>query len=196
MTHYFSDNKDLPHNYRTINFDFNGINFKFNTDSGVFSNTEVDFGTYVLLDFVKDQDIKGKVLDLGCGYGVISIVLSKFFDIETYGVDINSRAINLAKKNAKLNNVNVDYLISDCFSDIDYMFDEILVNPPIRAGKKVIYKMFNDSYNHLNTNGNLWVVIRKQQGASSAVNEIKSKFNNCDIVKKKKGFWILKATKY
>jgi 16S rRNA (guanine1207-N2)-methyltransferase len=76
------------------------------------------------------------------------------------------------------------------------MFDEILVNPPIRAGKKIVYKMFNDSYNHLNKNGNLWVVIRKQQGASSAVNEIKSKFNNCDIVKKKKGFWILKATKY
>lgn len=158
----------------------------------MFSNTEVDFGTYVLLDFIKDQDIKGKVLDLGCGYGVISIVLSKFFDIETYGADINSRAINLAKKNAKLNNVDVDYLISDCFSDIDYMFDEILVNPPIRAGKKIVYKMFNDSYDHLNTNGNLWVVIRKQQGASSAVNEIKSKFNNCDIVKKKKAFGYLK----
>lgn len=196
MTHYFSDNTDLPHNYRRIDFNFNNLNFIFNSDSGVFSKTEVDYGTYVLLNVVKDQDIKGKVLDLGCGYGVVSIVLSKLFDIKAIGVDINPRAVNLSKENAKLNKVDVNYFVSDGYSNVEDKFDEILVNPPIRAGKQVIYKMFNDSYDHLNTNGNLWVVIRKQQGANSAVNEIMSKFNNCQVIEKKKGFWILKAVKY
>lgn len=196
MTHYFSDNTDLPHNYRRIDFNFNNLNFIFNSDSGVFSKTEVDYGTYVLLNVVKDQDIKGKVLDLGCGYGVVSIVLSKLFDIKATGVDINPRAVNLSKENAKLNKVDVNYFVSDGYSNVEDKFDEILVNPPIRAGKQVIYKMFNDSYDHLNTNGNLWVVIRKQQGANSAVNEIMSKFNNCQVIEKKKGFWILKAVKY
>lgn len=196
MTHYFSDNTDLPHNYRRIDFNFNNLNFIFNSDSGVFSKTEVDYGTYVLLNVVKDQDIKGKVLDLGCGYGVVSIVLSKLFDIKATGVDINPRAVNLSKENAKLNKVDVNYFVSDGYSNVEDKFDEILVNPPIRAGKQVIYKMFNDSYDHLNTNGNLWVVIRKQQGANSAVNEIMSKFNNCQVIEKKKGFWLLKAVKY
>ena len=196
MTHYFSDNTDLPHNYRRIDFNFNNLNFIFNSDSGVFSKTEVDYGTYVLLNVVKDQDINGKVLDLGCGYGVVSIVLSKLFDIKATGVDINPRAVNLSKENAKLNKVDVNYFVSDGYSNVEDKFDEILVNPPIRAGKQVIYKMFNDSYDHLNTNGNLWVVIRKQQGANSAVNEIMSKFNNCQVIEKKKGFWILKAVKY
>lgn len=196
MTHYFSDNTDLPHNYRRIDFNFNNLNFIFNSDSGVFSKTEVDYGTYVLLNVVKDQDIKGKVLDLGCGYGVVSIVLSKLFDIKATGVDINPRAVNLSKENAKLNKVDINYFVSDGYSNVEDKFDEILVNPPIRAGKQVIYKMFNDSYDHLNTNGNLWVVIRKQQGANSAVNEIMSKFNNCQVIEKKKGFWILKAVKY
>lgn len=196
MTHYFSDNTDLPHNYRRIDFNFNNLNFIFNSDSGVFSKTEVDYGTYVLLNVVKEQDIKGKVLDLGCGYGVVSIVLSKLFDIKAIGVDINPRAVNLSKENAKLNKVDVNYFVSDGYSNVEDKFDEILVNPPIRAGKQVIYKMFNDSYDHLNTNGNLWVVIRKQQGANSAVNEIMSKFNNCQVIEKKKGFWILKAVKY
>ena len=196
MTHYFSDNTDLPHNYRRIDFNFNNLNFIFNSDSGVFSKTEVDYGTYDLLNVVKDQDIKGKVLDLGCGYGVVSIVLSKLFDIKATGVDINPRAVNLSKENAKLNKVDVNYFVSDGYSNVEDKFDEILVNPPIRAGKQVIYKMFNDSYDHLNTNGNLWVVIRKQQGANSAVNEIMSKFNNCQVIEKKKGFWILKAVKY
>ena len=196
MTHYFSDKTDLPHNYRRIDFNFNNLNFIFNSDSGVFSKTEVDYGTYVLLNVVKDQDLKGKVLDLGCGYGVVSIVLSKLFDIKATGVDINPRAVNLSKENAKLNKVDVNYFVSDGYSNVEDKFDEILVNPPIRAGKQVIYKMFNDSYDHLNTNGNLWVVIRKQQGANSAVNEIMSKFNNCQVIEKKKGFWILKAVKY
>lgn len=196
MTHYFSDNTDLPHNYRRIDFNFNNLNFIFNSDSGVFSKTEVDYGTYVLLNVVKDQDIKGKVLDLGCGYGVVSIVLSKLFDIKAIGVDINPRAVNLSKENAKLNKVDINYFVSDGYSNVEDKFDEILVNPPIRAGKQVIYKMFNDSYDHLNTNGNLWVVIRKQQGANSAVNEIMSKFNNCQVIEKKKGFWLLKAVKY
>ena len=91
--------------------------------------------------------------------------------------------------------MEINYFVSDGFSKVDSKFNEILVNPPIRAGKSVIYKMFNDAYDHLHENGNLWVVIRKQQGASSAIAEITSIFKNCQIIEKKKGYWILKASR-
>ncbi|NLC97118.1 MAG: class I SAM-dependent methyltransferase [Erysipelotrichaceae bacterium] len=196
MTHYFSDNTDLPHNYKRIEFIYNNINFIFYSDIGVFSKSKVDEGTMVLLDVVNKEELKGKVLDLGCGYGVVSIVLKKSFDLSIDGVDINPRAIVLSKENSKRNKTSINYFVSDGFSNVVSMYDEILVNPPIRAGKKVIYKMFNDAYDHLNVNGNLWIVIRKQQGASSAINEISSKFSNCQVIEKKKGYWVLKATKY
>ena len=187
MTHYFSDNTDLPHKKIELNFDYEGIKFTFISDIGVFSKNEIDQGSKILLDSVKDKNFKGNVLDLGCGYGVISIILKKLFDIEATGVDVNPRAVSLSKENAIKNKVEINYFVSDGFSKVDSKFNEILVNPPIRAGKSVIYKMFNDAYDHLHENGNLWVVIRKQQGASSAIAEITSIFKNCQIIEKKKG---------
>lgn len=193
MKHYFSDNTDLKHEYKEINYEFNDSSFKFLSDSGVFSRDKIDFGSELLLKSLKD--IKGDFLDLGCGYGVISIVSKKLFDINAYGVDVNPRAVLLSKNNAKLNNVEVEYFVSNGFSNINKSFDNILVNPPIRAGKEVIYKMFVDAYSHLKENGELWVVIRKQQGANSALNKLNEIFDNCKIINKDKGYWILKSKK-
>lgn len=196
MSHYYTDNTNLNHEFKYIEYKLNNYTFTFKTDKGVFSKDNVDFGTDILIKTLLKEDIIGKVLDMGCGYGVISITLNKILNLKMKGVDINPRAIELAIENSKLNTTNVEYLISSSFSNIHETFDNIVINPPIRTGKKVIYKMFNDSYDYLNQNGKLYIVIRKQQGSKSARKEIENKFKNCEVIETKKGYEILKAIKY
>jgi 16S rRNA (guanine1207-N2)-methyltransferase len=76
--HYFTDNRDLPSRRREITYFFQGREYTFTTDDGVFSKSEVDFGTHTLLKAIAEEDpLHGSVLDLGCGYGVIGIVLKE-----------------------------------------------------------------------------------------------------------------------
>ena len=112
-------------------------------------------------------------------------------------VDVNPRAVLLAIDNAKKNNIEADIHESNVYENVKgNTFSDIITNPPIRAGKKVIYKIFEEAYDHLAENGNLWVVIRKQQGAESAVKKIKEVFENCEIINKEKGYFILNAKKH
>ena len=137
-----------------------------------------------------------RVLDLGCGYGVIGIVVKAMHPtIQVTGIDINPRAVELAKENAKRNHVEMKTYVGDGLTNIKQTFDTILTNPPIRAGKSVIYSLFRDSYVHLNEGGKLVVVIRKQQGANSAKQELETIYGNCEIRTKEKGYWILIAKK-
>lgn len=195
MSHYFTDNRNLPQNRKEISFRFSGISYNLITDNGVFSKTEVDFGTWVLLDTLKDEPISGRVLDVGCGYGVIGIVLTTLFKTVTMGVDVNPRALGLAGENSKLNKVDVDFKLSNCLDEVEGNFNVIVTNPPIRAGKKIVHQIFEQSFDHLEANGCLYVVIRKQQGAESAIKKIKEVFKNCEVIRKEKGYWILRAQK-
>lgn len=195
MSHYFTDNRNLPQNRKEISFRFSGISYNLITDNGVFSKTEVDFGTWVLLDTLKDEPISGRVLDVGCGYGVIGIVLTTLFKTVTMGVDVNPRALGLAEENSKLNKVDVDFKLSNCLDEVEGNFNVIVTNPPIRAGKKIVHQIFEQSFDHLEANGCLYVVIRKQQGAESAIKKIKEVFKNCEVIRKEKGYWILRAQK-
>ncbi|MCF0114781.1 MAG: class I SAM-dependent methyltransferase [Erysipelotrichaceae bacterium] len=195
MSHYFTDNRNLPQNRKEIPFRFSGISYNLITDNGVFSKTEVDFGTWVLLDTLKDEPISGRLLDVGCGYGVIGIVLGSLFKTVTMGVDVNPRALELAEENSKLNKVEANFKLSNCLDDVEGNFDVIVTNPPIRAGKKIVHQIFEQSYEHLDLKGCLYVVIRKQQGAESAIKKIREVFKNCEVIRKEKGYWILKAQK-
>lgn len=197
MNHYFDDNRHLKSNRKEISFRFWCFNYSFISDHGVFSKDEIDTGTQVLLDYISKQKLGNKMLDLGCGIGPIGIILKKIFsDREMQMVDVNLRALDLAKENARLNEVDVNIYQSNSYEQVaDTDFSDIITNPPIRAGKKVIYEMFDHAYDHLQRGGHLWVVIRKSHGANSAQARIKTVFNNCEIVKKDKGFYILKATK-
>ena len=196
MSHYFTDNNNLKSNRKDISFRFSGIDFTFTTDIGVFSKTEVDFGTWVLLDTLKDRNLNGKVFDLGCGYGVVGVVINKLFNnTDVLSVDVNSRAVELARVNYLNNHVKGNCMVSNIYENVNDTFSYIITNPPIRAGKAVIYEMFEKAYDHLDKDGELWVVIRKQQGANSAVKKITEVFANCDIVRKEKGYYILKAIK-
>ena len=192
MAQYF-DNVDLPSNIVEFNTNFYGVEYKFKTDNGVFSKNNIDFGTRFLLETIPLKDIKGDVLDVGCGYGTISIVLGKMLDIQIDGVDVNKRAIHLGEMNKKLNNVyNANFFISDCYEKVNKKYDVIITNPPIRAGKDVVYKIFDEAQDHLKENGCLYIVIRKEQGAKSAIEHLKEKYK-VEILDKKSGYFVIKC---
>ena len=197
MAHYFTDNSNLETNRKEHSFRFSGRLYNFTTDNGVFSKTGVDYGTLVLLEAVVSQPLSGAVLDLGCGYGVISVVLKSMYpECELTSVDINPRAIELTELNCGQNNAKCRVLVSDGFSQLkESSFDAVITNPPIRAGKKVIYQMFDDAYAHLNQKGKLMAVIQRKQGAESAVKKLTSLFGNCTVVSRDRGYWVLESTK-
>lgn len=196
MEHYYTNNPTSKSEERLIEYKIKDKTIKFISDNGVFSKGHVDIATNFMLNVLLNENIYGKVLDLGCGYGAIGITLSKFFDIEVTMLDINERALGLASKNIKLNNSNnIKIVESDGFEKITEEFDNIITNPPIRAGKAVIYKMYEDSYNHLKKGGNLYLVINKKHGAPSTKEYLTKLFGNCEILDKKTGFNVMKCTK-
>ena len=196
MTHYFSDNSDLKENRKEHIFSFYGHNFTFTTDNGVFSKREVDAGTIILLQALMEETIKGQILDLGCGYGVISIILKKILDdADLMAVDINPRAIELTNINSKTNQVEIETVVSNGYENISKLFNVVITNPPIRTGKKVIYQLYEDTYDHLCSGGTFYLVIRRKQGAESSVNKLNDLFGNCEVLKRSKGYWVLKAKK-
>lgn len=198
MNHYFEDNRHLKSNRKEVSFRFWCFNYSFILDNGVFSKDGIDIGTNVLLDYVSKQTLGNKILDLGCGVGPIGIILKKVFpDSEFHMVDVNDRALELAIENAKLNDVDVNIYKSNSYEQVTATdFTDIITNPPIRAGKQVIYEMFEHAYDHLFEGGKLWIVIRKSHGANSAKAKVESVFGNCEVVKKDKGFYVLMAKKH
>ena len=197
MSHYFTDNRELAKNRKDLSFRFSCFNLTFVSDNGVFCKDYIDEGSIVLLEVLNKNKLGNKILDVGCGYGTIGITLKKCFpNSEIHMVEINPRAMELAQINAQKNGCDVTIFESDVYSNVSANnYTDIVTNPPIRAGKQVIYKIFEEAYDHLNIGGCLWVVIRKNHGAQSAKKFIESKFGNCEILRKEKGYYILKSEK-
>ena len=197
MPQYFDNNEKLESKKREISVELDGQKYCFISDNGVFSKGEVDYGSIALLKQVLKEDINGRNLDIGCGYGTIGLILAKKFSQGDFVlIDINSRACALARENAKRWKLpNVQVIESKIFENVEGEFDAIITNPPIRAGKKVIYAIFEQSYHHLKQNGSLYIVIRKSHGAESAQKFIASVFGNCELLKRDKGFYIYRARK-
>lgn len=201
MEQYFTKNPTTKEEIFSFNWNVLGKEFKFNTSHSVFSKTAVDFGTMTMIEAFVDneQSFHGNILDLGCGYGPVGIILGTILENVTITmVDINERAVKLATMNAETNKVynKLNIFQSDIFQNVHDNYDRILTNPPIRAGKNVVYSFFEGAYEHLNENGALYVVIQKKQGANSAIDKLKSLFNNCEVIYKKSGYFILYCKKY
>lgn len=195
MSHYYSPDPDLPHEIAVIQYAAKGRKLQFNTDAGVFSRKKVDFGSNLLINFLPPQE--GRVLDLGCGYGPIGISLAALNPgIEVIMADINRRAVALARENIRANGItNAQAIESDGFAKITGSFSTIVSNPPIRAGKKVIYPLFEQSVEFLEKGGSLWLVIQRKQGAPSAVAKLESIYSNCSVEEKAGGYWLLRSEK-
>lgn len=197
--HYYSKKPQTESKPRQWKFTLLGHSFLFETDAGVFSKSEVDFGSRVLIDTFEPPELEGTILDVGCGYGPIGLAIAKQNPKrDVYMMDINERAIMLAKKNAQINGIqNVRIFESDGLDAVDKQLRiaAVLTNPPIRAGKEIIFKFYDGAFERLVDGGQLWVVIQKKQGAPSTVNHLQEKFTEVDVVEKKKGYWIIRAKK-
>ena len=184
-----SESKPVP-----CAFPYRGWGLHFMTDAGVFSKGELDPGTRLLLDAL--PDLTGDVLDVGCGWGAIGIAIAKAYpDCRVTMVDVNRRALSLCRENAGRNQVAVTCLESDGLAAVaGQTFDVVVTNPPIRAGKQVIYRMFADAARQLRPGGALYLVIRKQQGAESCVKYLKTIFDTVEKLDKSNGYWVLRAS--
>ena len=191
MSHYFT-NDEIKSEIRTFKTNINGINLNFFSDNGVFSKTGLDFGTRTLLENLPIDRINGKILDFGCGIGPIGIYLSLITKKTIDMVDINKRCINLAIKNSILNNAKTNVFESNIYSNVKEKYDFIISNPPIRVGNEILYKILFEAKEHLNVNGELWIVINKDQGAKTIMHKLQEIYD-VELINKNKGFYIIKA---
>ena len=193
MNHYFVNNTNLSHDIKKVNVVIHSINYYFYTDNGVFSKGELDFGTELLLKTFEYSFPQGKkALDIGSGSGPIGIYLSKLgFTVDMS--DVNERALGLSKLAIKEQGLNANVFESNAYENINKKYDYIVSNPPIRVGKEKLYEIIMGAKDYLKENGELWIVVRKKQGADSLVRDMKKVYTSVDIVEKKKGFCIIKA---
>lgn len=192
MGQYFS-NEDLKSNIQKYDVDILGKRYSFFTDNGVFSKEKLDFGTRVLIENIPVSELHGDILDVGCGYGVIDVILGKIVDANFLGVDVNRRALHLAEMNKKENKVtNVNFIESNCYANVIGKFDFIITNPPIRAGKKIVYEIVMGAKDYLKENGSLFIVVRKEQGAKSMIKDLEEIYK-VEVLNKIKGFFVIKC---
>ena len=191
---YYAENPDAAHDIHELGVELLGQKMTFLTDAGVFSKKMVDFGSQLLLKCLEVN--KGEtVLDVGCGYGPLGLSLAKAYGVEATMVDINNRALNLARQNAERNKVEATIFQSNIYDQVEGKFDHVISNPPIRAGKQVVHEIIEKSREFLKDGGDLTIVIQKKQGAPSAKSKMEDVFGNCEIIKKDKGYYILRSVK-
>ncbi|MFN4180089.1 MAG: class I SAM-dependent methyltransferase [Armatimonadota bacterium] len=196
--HYFAERPKAPSKIKRINAILRGREFVFETDRSVFAKDHVDMGTKRLIEKVHLPD-EGEVLDWGCGYGAIGIAIAATNPkLTVWMVDINERAVVLARRNAKLNKVkNVMVLKSDGFNALpkDLRFDLIITNPPIHAGKQILVRLIREAFEWLKVGGSFWFVARTQHGAKTLQRITEEVFGNAECVDIHGGYRLIAAVK-
>lgn len=194
MAHYFENDDSIKINEIRKDVFIGDNRYSFITDNGVFSKKGLDFGTRTLLESLELNRIVGNALDVGCGYGPIGIYVAKNTSASVHMIDINRRSLNLAIKNAKLNQVSVTIYESNAYESVTEKFDFIISNPPIRVGKKILYQILFDAKKYLKEKGELWIVVHKDQGAKTVMKDLKEEYT-VELKNKNKGFYIIRCIK-
>lgn len=198
--HYYTKNPETESKETSWTFPLRGREFRFISDSGVFSKKTVDFGSRLLIEtFRLNEEVAGDILDVGCGYGPMGLALAYAYPARLVEmVDVNERAMSLARRNAEANNIrNVKVYESNTYDQVPEgrQFAAIVSNPPIRAGKQVVHRILSEAHTHLLPGGTLTVVIQKKQGAPSAEQKMLDVFGNVEIIARDKGYWIIQSVK-
>ena len=195
MSHYFTYDPNQKSRKRLIKFNIFDKEIELETDSGVFSNKEIDRGTYIFIKTLLEMNLYGKVLDLGCGYGPVGISLKLVLKdkIDLTCSDVNPKCVELTSRNLRQYDLNGKCSLSDGYLLLDGKFDFIVFNPPISVGKEKIYSLYEDSKKHLNENGKLYLVIRKDKGALSHMEYLKTLFSSVDVKHKEKGYFVIEC---
>ena len=195
MSQYFDNDKSIKSKKKNIKFYFGNREYNLVSDNGVFSKDKFDYGTRLLLENIDIEKLSGRVLDLGCGIGVVGIILGTINkNISIDMIDVNERAIALTKENLILNNMNNNVFISDVYDSVKCKYDYIITNPPIRVGKEIIRRFLVGSYEFLHDNGILYFVMRKDHGVKSMIKELNNIYD-VKIVNKDKGFYVIRCNK-
>ena len=196
LEHYFTNNDNLKSELKKLDYEINSSHFTFFSDNGVFSKDRIDFGSRALIENILEHEnrVELKVLDVGCGYGLIGIVLARFLKADVTMSDINKRAMHLAERNMKENKVTCEIVESSTYQQIKKKYDLIVTNPPIRAGKDIVLDILENAQHYLNPGGTLWFVMKKDHGVKSILRELEPIYH-LDILEKRKGFYIVRAQK-
>lgn len=171
-----------------------GVYTVLTVDDGIFSKDKPDDGSLLLVEELLKLEPEGSLLDLGAGYGLMSLLLKQHRPgLSVEGVEINPRAVECAQESAQRLKLDADIRLGDALSDIRGTYDWIITNPPIRAGKETVYGFFTTAKAHLKPEGRLIVVIRRQQGAASAFAKLQADFSEVRRLKLKKGYEVIEA---
>ncbi len=190
MDHYFTNNQNLKSDIKTLSYSYQVNEFTFFSDNGVFSKEHIDYGSKLLLEtFLKNHKEAGSVLDVGCGYGFMGIVLTKILQSNVTMIDVNKRALHLTKRNLENNKLKANVIESNVYESVTDKYDVIITNPPVRAGKQVLLDILIGAKNYLKENGELWYVLRKDHGAKS-MEKILNEHYKVETIEKSKGFYI------
>ena len=195
MSQYFDNDKSIKSEKKNIRFYFKDREYNLISDNGVFSKDKFDYGTRVLLENIDIDKLNGNVLDLGCGIGAVGVILATInHDIDIDMVDINERAISLAKENLMLNNINNNVFVSDVYENVKCKDNCIIMNPPIRAVKEGVRRFLIGSFDYLTEKGVLYFVMRKDHGVKSMIKELENIFD-IKVIKRDKGFYVIECKK-
>lgn len=198
MSHYFENDKNLKSEIRELSYKYNSSFFIFYSDNGVFSKNNIDYGSRLLIEtYLKENDINEKrVLDVGCGYGFLGIMVSRVTDSYVEMIDINKRAVHLTNMNIKrYKDFKGKTYVSNVYENVEGKYDIIIINPPIRIGKEKLLEILIGAFDHLEDNGLLYYVIRKDQGALSIKKILEENSINVEIINRDKGYFIYRAKK-
>lgn len=198
MQHYFIDKPHNASDYFMFSEKFLDREYTFKSVDSVFSKNKIDEGTKVLLaTVIANVNLTGDVLDFGCGIGPIGIILKTLFpNINVDMIDVNNTAVELSKENCKTNKTDTNNVFySNLYGNIDKKYDYIVTNPPIKVGKEILFNVISKGYDHLKQNGEIILVIRKDHGQESMKKHMLSLFGNCEILKRDKGYYIMRSKK-
>lgn len=188
--HYFTQEPTAGGGRRIIEADLRGFRVRLVTEAGVFSRERVDRGTRLLIKHMAVY-AGDRVLDLGCGYGVVGIVAALLTPQGRVTlVDVNRRAVTLARENVALNRIpNAEVLHGDGLAPVTgRAFDMIALNPPIRAGLSVVERLIRAAGDHLATGGRFYLVGRTRQGVVRISEKMMQVFGNVEEIAKGGGF--------
>ena len=195
MQHYFIEKSHKKEDYFTYTEMFNGKTYKMHSVDSVFSKDAFDEGTKVLLNtIIKNYNLSGEVLDVGCGLGTIGIVLKREYpEVSIDMIDVNNTAVELSIKNCKENKVSNNVFKSDLYSEVDKKYKFIVTNPPIKVGKEILFGVVSGTKEHLEKDGEIILVIRKSHGQESMKKHMEKIFGNAEILKRDKGYYIMRS---
>ncbi|MCJ1700841.1 class I SAM-dependent methyltransferase [Rathayibacter festucae] len=197
--HYFTSTPDGDLRPRRISARIAGRDLEVTTAGGVFSPGHVDLGTRVLLDAVPDAPASGDLLDLGCGWGPISLALALGSpDARVWAVDVNQRALELVRRNcAELGVSNVNAVLPEDVPE-DVRFAAVWSNPPIRVGKAELHALLERWLPRLEPEAEAWLVVQRNLGADSLLTWLTETFESrleVDRISSAKGFRVIRTTR-